>query len=170
HRDLHSSPTRRSSDLKAAALRPEAMLGPELTPPRRRVVLPTLCGVLQSQLRRLRRVALATHIAATTPRIRRTAMASLTPAAILVVAATAISARQAPRLPRNCATLRPAPHHLPALNAGNIGLTDHANLRASKSPAIEAGRNRCGHVSRQTGLCIYAPLGASVESCCEYFA
>src|SRR5699024_12867323 len=112
HRDLHSSPTRRSSDLKAAALRPEAMLGPELTPPRRRVVLPTLCGVLQSPLRRLRRVALATHIAATTPRIRRSAMASLTPAAILVVAATAISAITASGLALRGARLTVPRHRL----------------------------------------------------------
>src|SRR5699024_4198153 len=89
---IDGEPSRNVNEVKAAALRPEAMLGPELTPPRRRVVLPTLCGVLQGPLRRLRRVALATHIAATTPRIRRSAMASLPPAAILVVAATAISA------------------------------------------------------------------------------
>ena len=136
------------------------MLGPELTPPRRRVVLPMLCGVLQSPLRRLRRVALATHIAATAPRIRRSAMTGLTPAAILVVAATAVSARQAPRLPRNCATLRPAPHHLPALNAGNIGLTDHANLRASKRPHHRDGAKSvrtCLATNRVMHIC--APEG-----------
>src|SRR5699024_982768 len=159
---IDGAPSRNVNEVKAAALRPEAMLSLKAATPRRRVVLATLCGVLQSPLRRLRRVALATRIAATTPRIRRSAMASLPPAAILVVAATAISARQAPRLPRNCATLRPAPHHLPALNAGNIGLTDHANLRASKRPH-HRGRaksvrtclttNRVMHICAPGGIC-----------------
>src|SRR5699024_10708675 len=111
---IGGAPSRKVDEVKAAALRPEAMLGPELTPPRRRVVLPTLCGVLQGPLRRLRRVALATHIAATTPRIRRSAMASLPPAAILVVAATGISAITASGLAARGARLTVPRHRLRA--------------------------------------------------------
>src|SRR5699024_1525589 len=149
---------------------PETMLGLKAATPRRRVSLTVRQCVAFAPTRHVFRRRRPAHIAPAPSRIRRLPVASPPPVAILVVAATAVPAIQTLRLPRNCATLPPAPHHLPALNAGNIGLTDHANLRASKSPAIEAGRNRCGHVSRQTGLCIYAPLGASVESCCEYGA
>ena len=136
---INRTPSRSVHKLRTTTLRPESMLSLKAATPRRRVCLTVRRRVAFAPTRHVFRHRRPAHITPAPSRIRRLPVAGLTPIAILVVAAPTIPAREALRLPRNCATLPPAPHHLPAIDAGNIGFTSHANLRASKSPPSRRG-------------------------------